>query len=219
MSRLNIAPTKSNQLSLKQDLDMATEGYTLLEQKREILVMELMHLLNRVQEVQAQLHERQAKAYATLRRAIAQNGYHRLLKIASGIRYDHELSHETRIVAGVRTPVIKVVNGRFSPQFALADTDSLVDQTMQDFLELLEVAGQLAELETTVWLLSRELKKTQRRVNALEHLFIPDYRETLHYIAESLEGKELDSFFVMKMVKKKLNGETPGEEEAAPPSR
>lgn len=219
MSRLNIAPTKSNQLSLKQDLDMATEGYTLLEQKREILVMELMHLLNRVQEVQAQLHERQAKAYATLRRAIAQNGYHRLLKIASGIRYDHELSHETRIVAGVRTPVIKVVNGRFSPQFALADTDSLVDQTMQDFLELLEVAGQLAELETTVWLLSRELKKTQRRVNALEHLFIPDYRETLHYIAESLEGKELDSFFVMKMVKKKLNGETTGEEEAAPPSR
>ena len=207
MSRLNLAPTKSNQLNLRQDLDMATEGFTLLEQKREILVMELMHLLNRIKEVQDHLRERQAKAYATLRRAIAQNGYHRLMKIASGIRYEHEISHETRIVAGVRTPGIKVSGEKFHPQFAFADTDSLVDQTMQDFLELLETAGQLAELETTVWLLSRELKKTQRRVNALEHLFIPDYRETLHYITESLEGKELDSFFVMKMVKKKLNEE------------
>jgi vacuolar-type H+-ATPase subunit D/Vma8 len=41
-------------------------------------------------------------------------------------------------------------------------------------------------------------------VNALEHIFIPDYRDTLHYIAESLESKELDSFFTNKMVKKRL---------------
>ena len=52
MPRLNVAPTKSVQLSLRRDLDMATEGYSLLEQKREILVMELMRLLNRVSTVQ-----------------------------------------------------------------------------------------------------------------------------------------------------------------------
>lgn len=207
MSRLNIAPTKSSQLSLKRDLAMATEGFTLLEQKREILVMELMRLLNRVKEVQAKLEERQAQAYATLRRAIAQNGYERMQKIAAGIQYTHKLGSEIRITAGVRTPVVKVTESKFKAQFGLASTDSLIDKTMQDFLALLEVAGQLAELETTVCLLSRELQKTQRRVNALEHIFIPTYKETLHFISESLEGKELDSFFVMKMVKKKLNAE------------
>ena len=75
---------------------------------------------------------------------------------------------------------------------------------MQEFLKLLEIVTRLAEVETTVMLLARELKKTQRRVNALEHIFIPDYRDTLHYIAESLESKELDSFFTNKMVKKRL---------------
>ena len=52
MARLNVAPTKSVQLNLRRDLEMATEGYNLLEQKREILVMEMMRLLDRVQHVQ-----------------------------------------------------------------------------------------------------------------------------------------------------------------------
>ena len=75
---------------------------------------------------------------------------------------------------------------------------------MKQFLELMESVAALAELETTVMLLARELKKTQRRVNALEHLFIPDYKATLHYIGESLESKELDSFFTSKLIKKRL---------------
>ena len=51
MSRLNLAQTKSSQLVLKRSLSMATEGFTLLEQKREILVMELMRLLDRAKQV------------------------------------------------------------------------------------------------------------------------------------------------------------------------
>jgi len=207
MSRLNIAPTKSSQLNLKRDLDMATEGFTLLEQKREILVMELMRLVNKVGEVQKALAERQSKAYATLRRAIAENGYQQLANVATGIHYEHKMSHEVRVTAGVRTPVVKVSSSEFKAQFGFGGTNAIVDQTMKDFLALLEVAGQLAELETTVWQLARELKKTQRRVNALEHIFIPNYKETLHFISEALESKDLDSFFVMKMFKKKLNAE------------
>ena len=73
---------------------------------------------------------------------------------------------------------------------------------MRDFLTLLEAVGRLAELESAVWLLARELKKTQRRVNALEQIFIPDFKDTLGYIRDVLEGKDLESFFMMKMVKR-----------------
>ena len=48
MARLNIAPTKSNLLSIKEQLSVSTEGYDLLEQKREILVMELMRLVEKI---------------------------------------------------------------------------------------------------------------------------------------------------------------------------
>ena len=84
MARLNIAPTKSNQLNLKRDLAMATEGFALLEQKREILVMELMRLLNQVKQVQGELEIRRR---TPMRRcaSVAQNGYAHLRNIASGI--------------------------------------------------------------------------------------------------------------------------------------
>lgn len=204
MSRLNVPPTKSVQLNLRRDLDMATEGHALLEQKREILVMELMHLLRRVKEVSAELEKQRSEAYGTLRRAIALNGNLHLHNVASGIHYEHRIELSTRLVAGFHTPALIAETEKFHSQYGLIDTDAAVDQTMQEFLKLLESVTRLAELETTVVVLARELKKTQRRVNALEHLFIPDYRETLRYISDSLESSELDSFFTNKMIKKKL---------------
>ena len=204
MPRLNVAPTKSVQLNLRRDLEMATEGYGLLEQKREILVMELMRLLNRVSKVQQEYNQTRDMAYKTLRRAIAQNGYLHMRNFASGIEYDHKVMVETTVTAGFHTPQLTVSHSELHSQFGFAGTDALVDRTMQQFLLLLEVIARVAELETTVMLLARELKKTQRRVNALEHIFIPDYKATLHYIDESLESKELDAFFTRKMIKKKL---------------
>lgn len=211
MARLNVAPTKSNQLTVRRDLGMATEGFGLLDQKREILVMELMRLLDQVRRVQKQLDEAKATAYETLRKAITGNGYHRMRNVASGIRYNHEVQTETHVTAGVRIPRITVKHGEFTSQFGFAGTDSLVDLTMRDFLDLLTVIGEMAALETSVWLLARELKRTQRRVNALEQIFIPDFKDTLRYITDSLESKELESFFIMKLVKSRLKGAPPTE--------
>ena len=204
MSRLNLAPTKSNQLAMRRDLAMITEGFSLLDQKREILVLELMRLLDRVRRIQEKLLQCQHQAYETLKKAITANGYHRMRIVASGIRYDHTVASERHVIAGVRVPRITVEHGRFSSQFGFAGTDSWVDLTMQDFLQLLSAIGDMAELENAVWILARELKRTQRRVNALEQIFIPDCRDTLQYISDALEGKELEAFCVMKMIKNRL---------------
>lgn len=207
MSRLNTPPTKSNQLRLKRDLDMATEGFTLLDQKREILVMELMRLLDRVRHIQKQVDTARKKAYETLKKALARNGYHKMRNVASGVNYEHDIQVRERVTAGVKVPEISVQSGTFSLQFGFAGTDSLVDETMRDFLALLTEIGQLAQLQTSVWLLARELKKTQRRVNALEQIFIPDFRDTLQYIDETLESKELETFAILKMIKEKRTRE------------
>ncbi|MFA4945377.1 MAG: V-type ATP synthase subunit D [Lentisphaeria bacterium] len=204
MARLNTAPTKSNLQSLKRDLALATEGFSLLDQKREILVLELMRLLEQVREARRQLEARRQAAYATLKKAATANGYHQLRATAAGIRYEHRVREGQRIVAGVRVPDFGVEHGEFRSQFGFAGTDSLVDRTMAEFLELLKAVSRMAQLETAVWQLARELKKTQRRVNALEQLFIPAYQDTRKWIQETLEGKELESFFVLKLLKKKL---------------
>ena len=201
MPKLNVPPTKSNQLRLQDDLKMASEGFSLLDQKREILVMELMRLMDRVRRAQKRLDSARTKAFTTGRKAITKNGYHRMRRVANGIHYDHSVSVRTRIVAGIRLPDITTESGELTRQFGLAQTDSLVDATMVDFLDLLDAIGEMAQLETSVWLLARELKKTQRRVNALEQIFIPDFEDTLRYIGETLESKELEAFSMMKMIK------------------
>lgn len=203
MARLNVAPTKSNQLSLQRDLELTSEGFALLDQKREILVMELMRLLDDVRRTQAELKEAQATAYETLKHATTRNGYHQMRRVAAGVRYEHRVTSSTNIIAGVRVPNIDVEEGEFASQFGFSGTDSLVDETMKAFLDLLNVVGRMAALETSVWLLARELRKTQRRVNALEYIFIPDFKETLRFIEDTLESKEMQSFFVMKLVKKR----------------
>ena len=146
MSIINVPPTKTKQLEMKRDLATAMEGYTLLEQKREILVMELMHLLDRVKLVQREVDERRARAYATLRRAMSYNGYHLMRRVAEGIEYEHHVEAHVRIAAGVRIPSLETHHGSFSSQYGLIGTDSLVDQTMADYLALLEALGHLAEL-------------------------------------------------------------------------
>ena len=207
MSIINVPPTKTKQLEMKRDLAMATEGYTLLEQKREILVMELMNLMSRARDVQKEVDDCRQKAYATLRKAISFNGYHEMHNIAAGIQYNHRITMEQRVAAGIRLPEFNLQHGEFKSQYGFAGTDSLVDQTMADYLKLLEAIGKLAELESSVCLLARELKKTQRHVNALEHIFIPNYKDTLNYIEQALESKELDSFFTMKKVKKNMENQ------------
>ena len=205
MPKLNMAPTKSNQLALRRQLALASQGFNLLEQKREILVMGLMRLMDRVKAMQVEVEERTEKAYRALRFALVRHGYHDTRNIASTIHYDHDIRITTHVTAGVRTPAITMTQGEFTPQFSFAATDSTIDKTMAEFLELSKTMARLAEMESSVWLMARELKKTQRRVNALEHIFLPEYKETLHYISESLESKELDTFFSMKMIKKKLD--------------
>ena len=204
MSIINVPPTKTKQLEMKRDLAMATEGYTLLEQKREILVMELMNLLERAKELQKTVDDCREKAYSSLRKAICTNGLHEMRSISAGIQYDHRIALKQRVSAGVRVPEFELQHVEYTPQYGFVGTDSLTDATMADFLKLLEALGKLAELESEVCLLARELKKTQRHVNALEHIFIPNYKDTLNYIGAALESKELESFLTMKKVKKNM---------------
>ena len=105
---------------------------------------------------------------------------------------------------GIHLPSIAVkvrpVRVEFSPGVGAVESD----QVVRKFRDALEAIGRLAEMENAVVRLSRELRKTQRRVNALEKVFLPDYHETVKYIGDVLEERERDGFVIMKMVKKRM---------------
>ena len=61
----------------------------------------------------------------------------------------------------------------------------------------------MASIRTIVWRLAEEVKKTQRRVNSLDKMVIPQTRETMKYIENSLEEKERENVFVLKALKRR----------------
>jgi V/A-type H+-transporting ATPase subunit D len=83
----------------------------------------------------------------------------------------------------------------------LGDTNASLDEASASFREVLTQIAQLSQLMTAVWRLAVELRKTQRRVNALQYIFIPDYEETIAFIQSSLEEREREEIFTLKLFK------------------
>ena len=88
--------------------------------------------------------------------------------------------------------------------YSLGDTKATLDEASAAFRKVLERVPELSELVTSVWRLAGELRKTLRRVNALQHIFIPDYEETVLFIKSALEEREREETFRLKWLKTKM---------------
>ena len=210
MAKLNVAPTKSSYLALARQLEFAEEGFDLLEQKRQILIFELMSRLGRARDAERRVAQAMTGAFAALREALLEIGSDAVDRAAVGVRLDHQVEIAEQALMGIRIPDVSVAAQPAGVQFGLLGTSANTDLAMRRFAQVLELLGELAELENVVLRLARELRKTQRRTNALSKIFIPDYSETLRYIVSSLEERERESFIIMKMVKGRLAREPEG---------
>ena len=204
MAKLNVAPTKSSYLVLKRQLAFAEEGYDLLDQKRQILVFELMSRLDRARDFERRVAETMAEAFAALRGALLEIGSEGVDLAALGVRAEYRLEISEQALMGLRVPRVTATVGAPGVQFGLTGTTAHTDLAMRWFTEALHLLADLAELENAVLRLATELRKTQRRCNALTKVFIPDYRETITYILSSLEERERESFTILKMIKDRL---------------
>ena len=212
MAKLNIAPTKSNFLSLRNQLSFAEEGFELLDQKRQILIYELISRLGRAREAERVMAATLAAAHAALRDASLDIGSDAIDRASLAVNVEAAVEIEEQNLAGLRLPRATAQTKPASAYFGVGGTSANSDLAMKRFSEVLERLAELAELENTVLRLSRELRKTQRRCNALSKMFIPDFRETIHYITSSLEERERESFVIHKMIRKRLATEREEEE-------
>ncbi|HAK69671.1 MAG TPA: V-type ATP synthase subunit D [Treponema sp.] len=200
-NKLNVAPTKSNLLAVKEQLAVSTEGYDLLEQKREILVMELMHLVERVKLLEMSIDKCVAKAYPALKRMMMAVGGDRVERIAHAVDYKFEITRKPVVIGGMNFETIDMQPPKRELFSSFMGTFPDSDEVMQDFFELLTLLTQMASIRTIVWRLAMEVKKTQRRVNALDKMVIPQSKETVTYIESVLEERERDNVFVLKSLK------------------
>jgi len=120
-----------------------------------------------------------------------------------------------RGIMGVSIPVIEASGGPPEMLYSLGDTSATLDEASAAFREVLSRIPELSRLVTAVYRLASELRKTQRRVNALQHIFIPEYEETVAFIVSTLEERDREETFRLKLLKTRQSApaeETPLEE-------
>ena len=205
MAKLNIAPTKSNLLSIKEQLAVSTEGYELLEQKREILVMELMHMVEQVKLLEMDMDKCIKKAYPALKKMLLTLGGDRVERLSYAVDYSFNIKEKPVVLGGMSFTSIDVELPKLEINSSMLGSNPECDQVMTEFFNLLSLITQLASIRTVVWRLAMEVKKTQRRVNALDKMVIPQDRETVKYIEGVLEERERENVFVLKSLKKGMN--------------
>jgi V/A-type H+-transporting ATPase subunit D len=204
MPVLNYAPTKTNLLKIRSDLKFAQLGYELLDQKRNILVIELLNLVDQTVDFQNRVEDALKQAYRTLEEAVLQMGKLKVRNLASAVNIETDIHLGSRRVMGVAIPVVETSFTEKSPYFSLLGTSFWIDSSLDAFKTALNLLGKLAELKVSVLRLAAEVRKTIRKVNALEKIAIPDLKDTVTYIENRLEENERDMFVLMKMVKEHL---------------
>lgn len=201
MARMNIAPTKSNLLAVKEQLAVSQNGYELLEQKREILVMELMRMVERVKLLEREIDKMVQSAYPALKNMLMAVGGDRVERVSHAVKYDFTITEKPVTIAGMGFSSINVELPERKLFYSLLGSYADSDKVMVDFFQLLRLLTDMASIRTIVWRLAMEVRKTQRRVNALDKLVIPQARETRTYIEGVLEERERENVFVLKSLK------------------
>lgn len=199
----NIAPTKSNLMSAKSTLEFSKKGFELLDQKRNVLIREIMGLLDSAKDIQTRINSTFGEAYEALKMASLTMGIASVEDIANSTFENSDIEMLHKSVMGVEIPIIKYDKMEAIPSYSFYQTNTSMDVAFKKFYEIKYFIIELAEIESSVYKLAVEIKKTQKRANALENIQIPKYEEIVKYIQDALEEKDREDFFRLKVVKKK----------------
>ncbi|MCH5209956.1 MAG: V-type ATP synthase subunit D [Oscillospiraceae bacterium] len=197
-----LAPTKGNLMTAKNTLRLSKQGYEMLDKKRNILIREMMLLIEEAKEVEAQIEETFAAAYKALESANIIMGVSKVQNHAHSSVLENSVKIDLRSVMGVEIPVVTVEKTDKRPVYSFYSTSSALDEAAMRFGEVKEMTVRLTEIENAVYRLAMNIKKTQKRANALENITIPLYENLTREIQNALEEKEREEHTRLKIIKR-----------------
>ena len=214
MAATHVNPTRMELTRLKRKLQTALRGHKLLKDKRDELMRQFLEL---VRENKA-LREKTEKALHSANQnfMLARAGMQEEALNTAMLAPKQEIQIETgvRNVMSVEVPVFHVTtrtpdtNDMFSYGFAFTSSD--LDDAVQSLAACLPDLLRLAEVEKSCQLMAAEIEKTRRRVNALEHVVIPQTQESIKYITMKLDENERSTQIRLMKVKDMMLKEAHG---------
>jgi V/A-type H+-transporting ATPase subunit D len=207
MAQEQISPTRMNLLQRKAQARLARDGAELLRSKRDALMQEFMELIKPLLAQREELAEVSQNAFRSLLLAKAIDGEEVISSVALATARDVTVDVEQQKIWGIGIPSVQAegsfVRDADERGYAITQTSSRVDETAEAFEEILDTVVKMAPTEVKLKRLGEEIRKTTRRVNALEEMIIPRYVEQITFIQRTLEEREREDLFRLKRIKAK----------------
>ena len=203
-----VSPTRMELLQKKAQISLAEQGKDLLKQKRDALLIEFMSVIDETLRLSSLLEKAASNAQYSLAVAEAVDGVVMLKSASFATKGEVTIDITGTHIMGIPIPVVKKkkshVRSALSRGYSITGVSSRIDETAENFEKIIDVLIDSADIETRLKRLGEEIQKTNRRVNALEHVVIPDLIVQVAYIKMTLEERAREDLFRLKKVKKAL---------------
>jgi V/A-type H+-transporting ATPase subunit D len=213
---LSVNPTRMELTNLKRKLVTALRGHKLLKDKRDELMRQFLELVreNNALRIEVENAINEANKHMAIARSVMQN---EVIDVALMMpKQELQLEIEQRNVMSVMIPSFNTKlrtsdeNDIYSYGYAFTSCD--LDDAIKSLSDVFPKILRLAEVEKSCQLMAIEIEKTRRRVNALEHVMIPGYQETIKYITMKLDENERSTTTRLMKVKDMMLAEAHGYE-------
>jgi V/A-type H+-transporting ATPase subunit D len=201
----NVSATKIELLKFKKSSQVAIMVQKILDDKRKVLLKNIEEMIVEASKARGGIWEPLQDIYKSVNEAYLALGSDTVDSVAESTPPVMEVEVSTRRVVDVKIPALSVTEkDTKSMPYGFADTNSSIDRAAKQIKELLPKICKAAEYENSIFSLAKALEKTQKLLNALENVIIPQYQQNIRFIAQALEEKEREEFAKLKKVKAKI---------------
>ena len=194
MANKTINPTRMELTRLKGRIKTAKRGHKLLKDKRDELMKQFMEVVRKNRALRRRVEEGLEKAGAAMTVASAVMSPEMLEQALLYPKQSVELDVTYRNIMSVNVPVYHYHTANEDPSeiypYGFAQTSGELDAALEALGQVFRDMLELAEVEKTMQLLSQDIEKTRRRVNALEYVVIPEMQRNIRYITMKLDENE-----------------------------
>ena len=201
----NVSATKIELLKYKKSAQVAIMVQKILDDKRKVLLQNIEEMIEKASKTRGGIWDPLQDIYKSVNEAYLSLGTGTVDSVAESTPAAMQVDVHVRRVVDVKIPALTVTEkDTKSMPYGFADTNSSIDRAAKQIKELLPQICKAAEYENSIFSLAKALEKTQKLLNALENVIIPQYQQNVKFIASSLEEKEREEFAKLKKVKAKI---------------
>lgn len=191
---MNVNPTRMELTNLKRKLVTARRGHKLLKDKRDELMRRFLELVRENKELRIKVENgiKIANQHMAIARSVMSDEELNVALMMPSQKMSVDVTEQNIMSVIVPTfkPELKSAKDGEIYSYGFAFTSCDLDDAVKALSDIMPDMLKLAQIEKTCQLLASEIEKTRRRVNALEHVMIPQYEDTIKYITMKLDENE-----------------------------